>query len=856
MITPAPRDAAPSAWIKRGLPLPRSFHLDWFMIQKFPQRYHPFADALAGLLQGKCRREASFDRRAFRRAESEALEGRTLLAGHPTGWLEGVWEGPYTLSHHSTYIDATPSGRITLDFATPFDEYAVATGLGQLTFQDGRTPIIYAAAPVNDRERFSFEGASPDGSTFFGEFLFGNGTFRYSAPGAYPLPVISLSPAFELAPSEDGRQLTGTWTSPDDQGTIELTRRSLPDLTGSLSVNQDLLPLEPGGPAYWRTTVRNIGAASAGRSYSEELFISRNTVLDASDIGPGSATVHHINSDFAAGASINGYEGIQLPEDLAPGDYYPILKITPATGVVESNSSNNVIVGQKFTIGRTTVISEIRGRVVDAAGFPLHGVKVTASNAGGAATAVTDYNGASNSLDELVNGDFQVIGGFDRARPVSLTIEAHGLGGVVFKHTVSVSAGQFVNGIASLSTPIKLTAFKTIAGSNIVLLDDQRNNYNDHAIRRRGLSGEDAKVTASARYRSEVKAVTRKLASLGFRQSNGSGTGVDAPVLAVTDKWASTSSSTTVPPAAERALLLFQTLWFHKGNNDHFKNAITANNRTKVSGKVDTFSIGQNTLKALNEAKGAIWVYNGNSVSSTHPNSGMYASNNKNRWMHASVARVLAAVTPTAQQLGISKLQLNGNAPATGLRILDDVVTSGHHTGGDIDFAWITTAGAAGSANFFRPLKKANGTFTPVKLDSSGVPLQKETVNGVVKQREWTDADRAAGMTEAQAIAKGRLWRTKNEYSRSKTKALIEALLAQSGVHQIIFNDPAFLPGGSMVINVPPSKKFLSDNIGPVSPVTSASASNHHNNHIHVGVHFDRAFFLPPALNGEPLFPG
>ena len=107
--------------------------------------------------------------------------------------------------------------------------------------------------------------------------------------------------------------------------------------------------------------------------------------------------------------------------------------------------------------------------------------------------------------------------------------------------------------------------------------------------------------------------------------------------------------------------------------------------------------------------------------------------------------------------------------------------------------------------------------------------------------------------TEAEAIAAGRTWRAKENYDRRKAQAMLKALLAEPAtkVFQVFFNDPAFLAGGGMAIG---DTRLQGYALGPVSPVTSPTATNHHNNHVHVGVRFDKTDWLDRPVNDAPAF--
>lgn len=483
-------------------------------------------------------------------------------------------------------------------------------------------------------------------------------------------------------------------------------------------------------------------------------------------------------------------------------------------------------------------VSRIIGKVVDADGNGLHGVRVTVS--GLSDFFHTDYALPSSDLPSNGNGGF-VLGGLDdhidgsfdclgvdpsgnlTVSFAAISYDGQSLPPVI--KTVTVTPSQFHDGVADLGT-IKLDDFKVIdSGGKIRLLLDEGLRNNDDVIMRRATTGDDGKIANSARYQAETRAVTQKLASLGFRENDGTGNGENAPPLIPTSVWPFTVTQTN-PTPEERALLLFQTLWFHGGDGSIFQAAIDHGTRTAISGQVDG-----NTITALNSINGVIWAKDDETAQAQDPNIFTYQTpSSGNRWMHASALRFLGEISHIP---GVRALNLNSNSAATGTR----PNLGGHAAGSEVDMTWVTTEGGPGHGNFFRPLRNANGSSVAVALGQFGEPLIK-TPDG--KQREWTEADRTSVRNEAEAIAAGRTWTVQPNYDRKRTALLLDRILTLTSprISQVIFNDPDF-HDSSNPLHIA-DRRFIS--------------VSGHDNHIHVGVVFGREV-LQAGTSGAPAWP-
>jgi PKD domain len=472
------------------------------------------------------------------------------------------------------------------------------------------------------------------------------------------------------------------------------------------------------------------------------------------------------------------------------------------------------------------VVNSIKGKVTDTEGNPIHGVKFTVP--GITQAYFSDHDNIATDVDDALDGDFEIFG-VSRTTATTVTATAMSIDGTTFTKQFTIQPSQFSHGIANVGT-FQMDNFPVITSDgSIVLLQDILNSSRSHIIRRRSgtaTTGFDFMLQNSARYKSEVRAVMGRLASFGFRQNDGTGTGEDAPPLTVIDTWTTLGSNF---PNAEFALLLFQDLWFHHGSSRIYSNARLNGDRSILNGQVD-----KTTLLALNTPGNVVlWAKNDESLKKGLPNFFTYQAGDSHRWFHASAAKLLHDLTDSVKPDGISALTLNSDSGATGLRLPE----GGHAAGSEVDMSWVTTAGTAGAGNFFRPLKDGLGREVPVATGTEGEPLIK-TADGV--QREWTDDDRAGALkTEEKAIAAGRTWRTIENYSRGATHGLILRILSMpETIEQVIFNDPD--------LHAADNPLFISDKrFQTLSP---------HNNHIHVGVQFSRDT-LSAQTSGAPAWP-
>jgi hypothetical protein len=447
----------------------------------------------------------------------------------------------------------------------------------------------------------------------------------------------------------------------------------------------------------------------------------------------------------------------------------------------------------------TTNLVGIAGTVVDASNAPLHGVQVAAS---GGKTVYTDYDNGKKSFDGTIDGDFlirKVLVGYNvsntltktfvvfRPNDVTITACAKDILGNAFATNVTIDIDALANTNApdgalpavitnAAISPMRLAKYVVVdTNKHIHLHMDQADNSRSHHVKAR-LSSD--LVAQSARYQAEVRAVTGKLASMGFRESHP--TGAFLNVVSVLPK----------NSPGETAIRLYQTVWFHGGRSASFDT-------------VDR-EVGPTSLRALNSTNGVIWTRN-----NPFTNGFTYASPpTALQWHHGTIPEKLFDLTTKS-------VITDGSRATGGSRGYGQT----HWAGGELDLRAISTNGTSYTGIFYRRLtyiKKGKVTRTRVVAPNDTPRLADE----------YTDADRAAGMTEQQAAESNKTWRTQEEYSRARTQDFINEIRALSP-SQIIYNDPG---------------------------ITGVERLKRHHNHIHFGLRFQKTDVHPPQTDGAPLF--
>ncbi len=542
-------------------------------------------------------------------------------------------------------------------------------------------------------------------------------------------------------------------------------------------------------------SIANWNTASAVFSLYDENGLD---VLNSNALQPAlmaSTTVGNTNN--VPSATVNQSVTLQ------PGQYYIQLSLsigassegqseyTGGAPIFEGNAQGTASATADITITAQGAAPkpQITGVIEDADGNPLHGVRITA----GSKTAYSDYAYASGGLpgafDNVINGSFNIPFAQGATLPATVTFYAQDLAGNAYVKTVSVPSNGTVGTVELDSAG---DAFHVIdAQDNIHLLADLAQSSSSDIVKRRTTTDP---IASSARYEQEVQAVTEKLASLGFRQDNGSGTasGQDASPLSAINSW--TAKSATTPGPAERADILFQDLSFAAGSSGVFKRALNGTFAMGVNGKVNL-----KTLNALNSLTGEVWLLDDDTAKAQAANTFVYESDNGNRWMNAAMVQKLSVLSGILSSKSITGLTLNSDSAATGGRANVPQGQS-HATGSETDVSWVTRSGGAGQGSFYQAIPG----MTPT-VNSAGVPALSE---------------------------EGITWNPVPTYSRKLTRQLIESILTSDGptVNQVLFNDPNFLD--------PTSKQFINSAL-----LTGFSG---HADHIHFGV-------VVPALTGVEL---
>jgi hypothetical protein len=417
-------------------------------------------------------------------------------------------------------------------------------------------------------------------------------------------------------------------------------------------------------------------------------------------------------------------------------------------------------------VTRREVKRTIKGKVQDAESLPLHGVRVDAA---GNKSVFSDYD--NGSFDGTVDGDYEakdvlvgynvyIDGNFDHFEPALVTIKffANDIAGAAFNKLdfVDIAGIANVNSLdgnlpQNIERPTqRFDDYKAVDSSlQIHLHKDLKQDRNSHVLE---ASKHGGPIASSQRYRKEVAAVSRKLASMGFRETDAGG-------------FLNNTESFSANSAVERAVQLFRTVWFSAGLSSAFK---------QVKRKVDA-----DTLQAMNGIQGVIWTTN-----TPIANGFTYAGGSiRQRWMNGTPPERLKGVTLKSNITDAARATGGQRMNAAGVEYGET-----HLAGSEVDVRWLGPDGNPGQGDFFRVLtyrennrnRRTTVTFTKDSQGNNVMPLASE---------EFTEAERDAGVTEDQAAKAGKTWRTREDYSREKTQEIIDQLRAQ-GTRQIVFNDP------------------------------------------------------------------
>jgi hypothetical protein len=473
-------------------------------------------------------------------------------------------------------------------------------------------------------------------------------------------------------------------------------------------------------------------------------------------------------------------------------------------------------------VTREDVRRTVRGHVLDSRNRPLHGIQVTSDFD----EAYTDYKG--KALDRTIDGSFSlskvVIGQnvftadthefieFEEADSVAVSLQGIELDGRAFSDEALLDLQGLANSLPdggvsrrqSVETDgvLMLTPEIVDDSGHIHLLGDMKNDHNGHELKR-SFSG--TRIGESDRYKDEVRAVTRKLASLGFRNDT------DGTPLAEVDDL---RSSVKEDSRAIQAIRLFQTIRFYGASSKVFN---YRDYKRIASGKVDV-----KMLAELNSISGTLWVMNDASAKAQFANPFTYDATNGNRWMNAAVPSFLKKIGDSGLVSGSQLLISNSSAIGGRFDRSLKYIGISHAAGSEVDMKFLTAGKTpAPVGNFYDPIQKKNRKGE-LLFDRKGNPV-------------YYKVKLTKGRPSLKAL--GRTWNYSAVYTseaQAATRNLIVRLL-ELGATQVIFDDPAFFSGPLAI----PDARFV--------------AVKGHGNHVHFTVPYD-AQVLAVNTSGAPTF--
>ena len=159
--------------------------------------------------------------------------------------------------------------------------------------------------------------------------------------------------------------------------------------------------VDPGDVVTMTWFVRNIGTETANNAYSEKVFLSANTTLDASDTQIGSGITSNNAGPLRPGTIGFSTEDVSIPPGTALGSWYILVEGDAGAVVAESDETNNV------SVAPITVVDTTPPVVTPPADVTVEASGPTAPVSLGSASASDDVDGSLTPTPDIT-GPFAV----------------------------------------------------------------------------------------------------------------------------------------------------------------------------------------------------------------------------------------------------------------------------------------------------------------------------------------------------------------------------------------------------------------------------------------------------------------
>ena len=159
--------------------------------------------------------------------------------------------------------------------------------------------------------------------------------------------------------------------------------------------------VDPGDVVTMTWFVRNIGTETANNAYSEKVFLSANTTLDASDTQIGSGVTSNNAGPLRPGTIGFSTEDVSIPPGTALGSWYILVEGDAGAVVAESDETNNVSVAPITVVDTTPPVVTPPADVTVEASGPTTPVSL------GSASASDDVDGSLTPTPDIT-GPFAV----------------------------------------------------------------------------------------------------------------------------------------------------------------------------------------------------------------------------------------------------------------------------------------------------------------------------------------------------------------------------------------------------------------------------------------------------------------